>query len=183
MIMFTLLLMVFGLSKPCWHTHATCTCFKETALLLNAHVSCFVNFFLYPTHNMYKVNNKKIILICWMCSKLKINLTWLRSGVFIVDFDQSQCINMVFLLLTLNKYLSVGCARKVIMFWKHKKRPICFVIKVARLITFSDLSLHRIEINYRTKKKCRPAWLADGEKTFLKKHWSTRSKAVPKNEI
>ena len=90
-IMCTLLLMVYGLFKPCWLTHATCTCFKETALLLNMHLSCFVNFILCPTEKyMFKVNNKKIRLICWMCSKLKLGTTWHRSGVFIVDFDQSQ---------------------------------------------------------------------------------------------
>ena len=32
-----------------------------------------------------------------MCSKLKLNTTWYRSGVFIIDFDQSQYINKVFL--------------------------------------------------------------------------------------
>ena len=83
-----------------------------------------------------------------MCSKLKINTAWHSSSVFIVDFDHSQQIDMLFLLLTLNKYLSVGCERQVIMFWKHKKRHICFVINVTRPISFSDLSLHRIEINY-----------------------------------
>ena len=51
---------------------------------------------------------------------LKINTAWHRSGVFIVDFDHGQHINVVFLLLTLNKYLSVGCERQVIIFWKHK---------------------------------------------------------------
>ena len=83
-----------------------------------------------------------------MCSKLKINTAWRRSGVFIVDFDHSQHINVVFLLLTWNKCLSVGCKRQVIMFWKYRKLHICFAIKVARPISFSDLSLHRIEINY-----------------------------------
>ena len=51
-----------------------------------------------------------------MCSKLKINIARHRPGVVIVDFDNSQDINIVFLLLTLNKYLSVGCERQVIMF-------------------------------------------------------------------
>ena len=55
----------------------------------------------------------------------------------------------IFILLTLNKYLSVGCQMHVIMFWKHKMRYICFVIKVARPISFSDLSLHWIEINFK----------------------------------
>ena len=125
------------------------TCFKETVLLFNVHLSCFVDFILCSTDKyMFKVSNKKIRLICWMCSKLKINTAWHSSSVFIVDFDHSQHINVLFLLLTLNKCLSVGCERQVIMFWKHKKRLICFVIKVARPISFSDLSLHRIEINY-----------------------------------
>ena len=113
MIMCTLLSMVHGLFKPCWLTPATCTCFKETALLFNVHLNCFVNFILCPTDKyMFKVNNEKIRLICWMCSKLKLNTTWYCSGVFIVDFDQSQYINIVFLLLTLNKHLSVGYESK-----------------------------------------------------------------------
>ena len=96
---------------------------------------------------MFKFNNKKIRFICWMCSKLKINTASHSSSVFIVYFDSSQHISIAFLLLTLNMYLSVGWEREVIMFWKHKKHYICFVIKVARPISFSDLSLHRIEIN------------------------------------
>ena len=51
---------------------------------------------------------------------LKTNTAWHRSGVFIVDFDHDQHINVVFLLLTLNKYFSVGCERQVIISWKHK---------------------------------------------------------------
>ena len=157
MIMCTLLSMVYGLCKPCRLTHVTkditslmlhvATCFKETALLFNVHLSFFVDFILCPTDKyMSKVNNKKIRLICWMCSKLKINTAWHRSGVFIVDFDHSQHINILFLFLTLNKYLAVGCERQVTMFWKHKKLYIFFFIKSP--ISFSDLSLHRIEINY-----------------------------------
>ena len=43
MIMCTLLSMVYGLFKPCWFTHVTCACFKETALLLNVLLSYFVD--------------------------------------------------------------------------------------------------------------------------------------------
>ena len=99
------------------------------------------------TKNCLKLT-KKFRLIRWMFLKLKINTAWNRSGVFIAGFDHIQYINIVFLLLTSNKYLSVECERQVIMFWKHKKRNICFVIKIARPISFSDSSLHRIEINY-----------------------------------
>ena len=119
--------------------------------MFNAHLRCFVDFIPCPTDKyIFKVNNKnkKIRLICWMCSKLKINTAWHSSGVFIIGFDHSQHIKAVFLLLTLNKYLSFGCERQVIMFWKYKKLYIYFVIKVARPVSFSDLSLHRIEINY-----------------------------------
>ena len=145
MIMCTLLSVIHGLFKLCWLTPATCTCFKETALLFNVHLNCFVNFILCPTDKyMFKVNNEKIRLICWMCSKLKLNTTWHLSGVFIVHFDQSQYISIVFLLLNLNEHLSVGCERQVIMFWKHKKWHICFVIKVHGL--FHSATYHCTEL-------------------------------------
>ena len=145
MIMCILLSMIYGLSKPCWLTHVTWTCFKETAFLLNVHLSYFANFILCPTDKyMFKVNNKKIRLICCICSKIKINTAWHSSGTFIVDI---QHINIVFLFLALNNCLVVRFERQVIMFWKHKKLYICFVMK--RPISFSDLSLHRIEINYK----------------------------------
>ena len=90
-------------------------CFKETVLFLNVHLSCFVDFILCPTNKcMFKVNNKNIGLIC-MFSSLKINTACCCSFVFVVDFDHSQHINIVFLLLTLNKYLSVGCKRHVLL--------------------------------------------------------------------
>ena len=92
------------------------TRFKETVLLSNVHLSFFVDFIMCPTDKyMSKVNNKKIRLICWMCSKLKINTTWHHSGVFVADFEHSQHANIVFLLLILNKCLSAGCKRQVIM--------------------------------------------------------------------
>ena len=119
--------------------------------MFNVDLHCSVDFISCPTDKyVFRVNNKnkKIRLICRMCSKLKIKRAWHRSDVFIIGFDHSQHINGALLILTLNKHLSVGCERQVIMFWKHKKRYISFVIKVARPISFSDLSLHRIEINY-----------------------------------
>ena len=71
MIMWTLLSMVYGLCKPCQLTLVTkditslmlhvATCFKETALLFNVHLSFFVDFILCPTDKyMSKVNNKKL---------------------------------------------------------------------------------------------------------------------------
>ena len=46
-----------------------------------------------------------------MCSKSMINTAWHSSDAFSVDFDHSEHISLVFLLLTLNQYLSVGCER------------------------------------------------------------------------
>ena len=154
--MCTLFSIVYGLFKPYQLTHVTkditslmlhvATCFKETALLFNVHLSFFVDFILCQTDKyMSKVNNKKIRLIYWMCSKLKIDTAWHRSGGFVADFDHNQHVNIVFLLSTLNKYLSAGCERQVIMFWKHKKWYVCFVLKVASALSFNNLSLRRIE--------------------------------------
>ena len=142
MVMCTLLSMVYGLFKPCRRTHVTkditslmlhvVTCFKETALLFNVYLIFLIDFILSPTAKyMSKVNNITNRLICWMCSKLKINTAWHCSGIFVADFDHSQHVNIVFLLLTLNNYFSAGCERHVIMFWKHKKCYICFVLKIA----------------------------------------------------
>ena len=150
MIMCTLLWMFYDLRMIPRMLHVA-TCFKEIVLLFNVHLSFFVDSILCQTDKyMSKVNNKQIRLICWMCSKLKINTAWHRSGVFVADFDHNQHVNIVLLLLTLNKYLSAGCESQVIMFWKHKKRYICFVLKVASLLSFNNLSLRRIE------KSCEP---------------------------
>ena len=146
MIMGTLLSMVYRLFKLDLlrsYVHV----FKETTPLFNVNLSLFVDFILCPTDKMlFKVKNKKIRLICWMSSKLKIDTAWRRSGIFIIDFDHSS---IVFLLLTLNKYLPEGCESQVIVFWKYKKRYICFVIKVAIPISFNDLSLHQTETSYK----------------------------------
>ena len=112
------------------------TCFEETTQLFSIY---FVDFILFPT-DKYLFKVKKIRIICWTCLKLRINTAWHSSGVFIVDFNHSQHIRIVFLLLTFKIYLKLGCERQVIMFWKYKKLYICFVIKVTRSISFSDLS-------------------------------------------
>ena len=120
MIMCTLLSMIYGLFKPYSFTHVTGTCLKETALFFNVHLSFFVDFILCPA-DMFKVNSKKIRFIC-MCSRLKINTACHCSFVFIVDFDHSQHINIVFVLLTLKKYFTdkyfFKVKDKVIMFWR-----------------------------------------------------------------
>ena len=154
MIMCTLLSMVYGLFKPCRLTHDTkdktslmlhvATWFKETVLLFNVHLSYFVDSILCQIDKyMSKVNNKQVRLINLICSKLTINTAWHRSGFVVADFDHNQHVNIVLLLLTLNKSLSAECESQVIMFWKHKKRYICFVLKVASVLSFNNLSLRR----------------------------------------
>ena len=125
------------------------TCFKETVLLFNVYLSIFVDSILCETDkNMSRVTNKQIRLICRMRSKLKINTAWHRSGVFVADFDHYQHVNIVFLLLTLHKYLSAGCESQVIMFWKHKKRYVCVALKNACPLSFNNLPLPRTEKCY-----------------------------------
>ena len=75
MIMCTLLSMVYGLIKPCWLTHVTCTRFKETAILFNVHLSCFVDFISCPTDKyMFKVNNKKKVHLHAFKVKIKYSM-------------------------------------------------------------------------------------------------------------
>ena len=106
MIMCTLLSMVCGY-VTCF-AQVTGICFKETALVFNVFLTCFVDFILCPTGKyIFKVSTKKNRLI-YMCSSLKINTACHRSFVLIVDFYHSQHINIVFLLLTLNKHLFVS---------------------------------------------------------------------------
>ena len=93
------------------------------ALLFNVHLSCFVDFILCLTDKyMFKFINKKIKMICWMCSKLKVNNSMTSFWCFYCWLGHSHHISIVLLLLTLNKYLSARCEKQVIMFWKHKKR-------------------------------------------------------------
>ena len=47
------------------------------------------------------------ILMSILLLVVETNTVWYRSGVFIFDFNHSQHVNIVILLLTLNKHLSV----------------------------------------------------------------------------
>ena len=53
---------------------------------------------------LFRVNNRKIRRMCDICSKL----TMKTPSVFIVNFEQIININLVFLLLTLNRYIATG---------------------------------------------------------------------------
>ena len=61
---------------------------------------------------LFKVNNRNTRKWCEICSKLIIKtpeqLQWRRSGVFIVAFEHISHLFLVFLLLTLNKYMLPG---------------------------------------------------------------------------
>ena len=56
---------------------------------------------------LFKVNNRDTRKKCEICSKLTIKIMeqrhWLRSGVFIVDFEHTSHLFLVSLLLNLNK--------------------------------------------------------------------------------
>ena len=61
---------------------------------------------------LFKVNNRKTRTRCEICSKLTINTPkrrqWRRSGVFIVNFEHISHLVLVFLLLTLSRYMPAG---------------------------------------------------------------------------
>ena len=64
-------------------------------------------YFSDPVRNyLLKVNNRNTRRTCETCSKLTIKTPesrhWLRSGVFIVNFEHISHLVLVFLLLTLN---------------------------------------------------------------------------------
>ena len=59
---------------------------------------------------LLKVNNRNTKTRCEICSKLTIKTPerrkWRRSGVFVVNLEHISHLVAVFLLLTLNMYLS-----------------------------------------------------------------------------
>ena len=108
-------------------------------------------FYPVPNWQMFKVNNTNNKLIC-MCSYLKLNTAWHHSGVLLVELDHSQHINIVFLLLTLNKHLSVGCERQVIIFWKSRTFWLLVLTLLPRWCKISSLYLVPVQ-NYWTWAK------------------------------
>ena len=56
----------------------------------------------------FKVKSRNTILICCLWSRSTINTPKRCHAVFTFNFEHIQQINQVFLLLTLNMYLSVG---------------------------------------------------------------------------
>ena len=66
-----------------------------------------------PAHiYLFKVNNRNFNIRCGLYSKLTIKTPerrqWRRSGVFAVNFEHISNLFLVFLLLTLNKYMLAG---------------------------------------------------------------------------
>ena len=62
--------------------------------------------------SLFRVNNKNTRTMWEICSKLTIKIPerhqWRRSGNFIVTFEQISHIVLVFLLLTLSKWMTAG---------------------------------------------------------------------------
>ena len=64
--------------------------------------------FSHPTDkHFFEVKSTKTILICWLWSKPTIKTKERWHAVFIFKLEHMH-INLIFLLLTLNMYLSVG---------------------------------------------------------------------------
>ena len=56
---------------------------------------------------MFKVNNRNTGTRCEICLKLAIKIPE-RSGTFIVNFEHISYLVLVFLLLTLSRYMPAG---------------------------------------------------------------------------
>ena len=68
-------------------------------------------------NDMFKINNRNTRTRCKICSKLTIKTPqrrqWRRSGVFFVNFEHISHLVLVFLLLTLSRYMQAGiCIQK-----------------------------------------------------------------------
>ena len=61
-------------------------------------------------HYLLRINDRNTTTRCQICSKLTIKTPkgrqWRRSSVFMVSFEHVSQLALVFLLLTLNKYLA-----------------------------------------------------------------------------
>ena len=73
---------------------------------------CFQNIMtclLHPADKyLFKVKSRNTILTCWLWSKSATKTPEQCHAVFIFNFEHIQQINLIFLLLTLDMYLSVG---------------------------------------------------------------------------
>ena len=73
---------------------------------------CFQNIMtclLHPAEKLLsKVKSRNTILTCWLWSKPATKTPEQCHAVFILNFEHIQQINLIFLLLTLDRYLSVG---------------------------------------------------------------------------
>ena len=85
------------------------------ATFITKQIYCFLWFqnimscLSHPTDKyLFQVKSRNTILICWLWSKSTIKTLELCYAVFIFNFEHIQQINLNFLLLTLNMYLSVG---------------------------------------------------------------------------
>ena len=78
----------------------------------------------YPVGNyMFKVNNRNTRARCEICSKLTIKTPERRHGVFIVNFEHISHLVLVFLLLTLSRYMLIGYyVKKVVLFLYAKTK-------------------------------------------------------------
>ena len=73
----------------------------------------FALFIVFPSGiYLFKVGNRHTRTMCEICSKLTVKTPelrhWPRAVVLIVHFEQIEHIVLVFLLLTLNKYMPGG---------------------------------------------------------------------------
>ena len=85
----------------------------DEVLCKNSYPLSTVIYFRNPVSiDLLKVNNRNTSIRCEICSNLTIKTPerrhWHRSGIFIVNSELISHLVLVFLLLTLEKYLAAG---------------------------------------------------------------------------
>ena len=101
---------------------------------------------------MIKVNNRNTITKCEICSKLTIKTPkrrhWRRSGAFIVNFEHTSHLVLLFLLLTLSRLCHVMLCLFIFRFPEHK---YSFNIKHTISLTWNKTKITLQEAQKRGK--------------------------------
>ena len=97
-----------------WSFHLS-TIFAKNSILdvwLYSEYASWLVWSILAGNYVFKVNNRNARTRCEICSKLTIKTPqrrgWRRCGVFIVNFEQISHLVVVFILLTLSRYMPAG---------------------------------------------------------------------------
>ena len=98
----------------------------------------------------FTVNNENTRTMCEICPKLILKTPerrqWIRSGVFIIDFEQIAHIVLVFPLLTLHKWIPTGNGLNLKIFAKFIGKHLCQSLFFKKVAGMRSLALLKIAL-------------------------------------